>query len=82
MRIKKKLVTAEQFIAMISEDYQFDPKAEGYLGFINIDPQDEGEIAYRIAMNPSSFEKTANKYGLTIALAHESELIFEELPKK
>jgi hypothetical protein len=87
---KERLVTAEQYIELVSKDYQFDIKSEDYLGFINIDPQDVfdshseyGEVALQIAMNPTQFESTANKYGLTIESAHEGELIFGELyPKR
>ena len=72
---------------MIANDYQFDKKHEGYLGFINIDPTDAFEakgddfrdIATQIAMSPSQFEKAFNAYGLTIESAHETELIIAEL---
>jgi hypothetical protein len=86
---KDKLVTTEHYIEMVSKDYQFDRKHDEYCGFINIDPQnavefidDYSDIAIQIAMNPKSFEKIANKYGLTIESAHEGELIFAELNPK
>jgi hypothetical protein len=83
----KKITTVEQFIEMVSKDYQFNPKHPDYCGFINIDPKntfelnggDYREVAIKVAMNPDAFEKTANKYGLTIESAFEDELIFAEL---
>lgn len=82
----KKNMTVEQFIEMVSKDYQFDTNHPNYCGFINIDPKnafelggrDFREFAMKVAMNPDAFEKTANKYGLTIETAFEDELIFAE----
>ncbi len=82
-----KIATVEQFIEMVSKDYQFDVNHPDYCGFINIDPKnafelggrDFREFAMKVATNPSAFEKTANKYGLTIETAFEDELIFVEL---
>ena len=89
MKKAQEFITAESYIEMISKDYQFNPKSPDYLGFINIDPREadelgknHSEVATRIAMNPDGFEKIANKYGLTIESAHETELIFSELVKK
>ena len=83
---KKPYMTAEKYIELISQDFQFNPKDDRYMGFINIDPRSASELgedhsdpAMRIAMNPINFEAMANKYGLTIESAHESELIFGEL---
>ena len=83
---KQAKITTRAYIEMISKDYQFDKKHEGYLGFINIDPQDAIELgsdhsdaAIQIAMNPGQFEAIFNEYGLSIQSAHESELIIEEL---
>jgi hypothetical protein len=83
----KKITTVEQFIEMVSKDYQFNPNHPDYCGFININPKtafevgggDYREVAMKVAMNPDTFEKTANKYGLTIETAFEDELIFAEL---
>jgi len=84
----KKRQTTKTFIEMIANDYQFDKLHEGYLGFINLDPQDTtgpedySSICTQIAMNPDQFEKEFNTHGLTIQIAHESELIIEELNRK
>jgi hypothetical protein len=87
---RKKLATVEEYIALISKDYQFNPNHPDYCGFINIDTNsafelggvDFREVAQKIAMNPDAFEKTANKYGLTISSAYEDEIIFAELSPK
>jgi hypothetical protein len=83
----KKRQTTKTFIEMIVNDYQFDKLHESYLGFINIDPHDTSgpdgkdysSIATQIAMNPDQFESKFNEHGLTIGIAHETELIIEEL---
>ena len=82
---KQAKITTRAYIEMISKDYQFDKNHEGYLGFINIDPQDaielgsdHSDVAIQIAMNPGQFEAIFNEYGLSIQSAHESELIIEE----
>jgi hypothetical protein len=84
---KRTRPTAKLYIEMIANDYQFDKKHEGYLGFINIDPTDAVEIkgddfrdiATQIAMSPKQFENAFNAYGLTIESAHKTELIIVEL---
>jgi len=87
MHKKKRTITTERYIELVSQDYQFNPKHPDYLGYINIDPRDGfdlggvdcSEVAIKIAMNPDSFERIANKYGLSIESACETELIFVEL---
>jgi|688.fasta_scaffold04405_11 hypothetical protein len=89
-KTKKKFTTVEEYIELISKDYQFNQNHPDYLGFINIDPNtafelgggDFREVAQKIAANPDAFEGTANKYGLTIESAWEDELIFAELSPK
>jgi len=83
----KKRLTTKLFIEMVANDYQFDKLHESYSGCINIDPHDasgpEGQhfasIATQIAMNPDQFEAKFNEHGLTIHIAHEAELVIEEL---
>jgi len=90
MKNKKKLATVEEYIELISKDYQFNQNHPDYCGFINIDPNSALELggadfregAQNIAANPDAFEGTANKYGLTIESAWEDELIFAELSPK
>jgi hypothetical protein len=90
MKNIKKLATVEEYIELISKDYQFNQNHPDYCGFINIDPNsafelggaDFREVAQKIAANPDAFEGTANKYGLTIESAWEDELIFAELSPK
>jgi len=83
---KPKIKTAEQYLELISKDFQFDKSHPDYSGFINIDPRsatelgnDYSQFAYTIAMNSDNYETIANKYGLTIESAFESELVIAEL---
>jgi hypothetical protein len=69
----------KQFFAELKLDYQFNENSEDYLGFINIDTENDMTENYSvmkyIVNNTTKAEKYANFYGLTIQSAQEGELI-------
>lgn len=74
--------TTEQMLAYFTElksDFQFDPTSDGFLGFINIDPNDILEptydILHYIINNTDEAELIANQVGLTIETANSDEFI-------
>jgi len=73
----------EQFLKVkCLYDYQFDKSHRGYLGFINMDPNDFDKLDYDICLfiinNKEKSEEIANKLGLTIECASADELIIKE----
>jgi hypothetical protein len=68
-----------QFFDELSKDFQFDKNDENFLGFINIDTEEDKSDDYTVMRyiihNKKEAEKYANKYGLTIESAQEGELI-------
>lgn len=83
---KTRATTVEQYLKLISEHDAFNPKSKEYCGYLDINPLnadelggDYSDLAYRVTMNAKNFEKTANKYGLTITTAFETQLSIEKL---
>ena len=72
--------TIDQYLEMISKDYQFDKKSDDYTGFLNTNPEDSGkfsDVAVALAENPKKYAAQLKKYGLSIkGAASKEELVF------
>ena len=70
----------DQYLEMISKDYQFDKKSDDYTGFLNTNPEDSGKfssIAIELAENPKKYASALKKYGLSIKGAtSKEEMVF------
>jgi hypothetical protein len=70
----------EQYLNMISGDYQLDKNHPEYCGFLNVDPSDSGEfttIAVDMACNPKKYTNALNRVNLELESGSwEEEMIF------
>jgi hypothetical protein len=70
----------EQYLNLISGDYQLDKNHPEYCGFLNVDPSDSGEftmIAMDMASNPKKYTNALSRAGLEIESGSwEEEMIF------
>ena len=70
----------EQYLNLISGDYQLDKNHPEYCGFLNVDSSDSGEftiIAVDMACHPKKYTNVLSRAGLEIESGSwEEEMIF------
>jgi hypothetical protein len=70
----------EQYLNMISGDFQLDKNHPEYCGFLNVDPSDSGEfttIAVDMACNPKKYTNSLSRVKLELESGSwEEEMIF------